>query len=354
MEKPVFFNSRGVAFLLAISIGAVTTAFLSLMEVSKTALLVAFVLSFSSSYLLINVVLEFLIFKEISKIYGVLNKLKKKDLNSIILKDKKSLLNPLKGLNQEIFTYATLKQREIDDLKKMAIFRREFLADVSHELKTPIFAAQGYVHTLLDGAMEDESVRDKFLQKAAKSLDGLDMLVQDLLTLSQMEIGQITMHKENFNIYKLTKEVIEQIEGKTLKRDIEIAFAEDCKNSVYVYADPQRINQVMTNLISNAVKYTQDKGKVTINFEKQKNEVVVVVKDNGPGIPAEHIHRIFERFYRVEKSRSKEKGGTGLGLAIVKHIIDAHNSKVSVTSAVGNGSSFSFKLPKGKKTLAKK
>lgn len=349
MEKTVFFNSRGVAFLLAVSIASVTTAFLSLMEVSKVALLVTFMLAFSSSYLLINIVLEFLIFKEISKIYSVLNKLKKKDLTAIIT-EKKSSLNPLKGLNQEIFTYATLKQREIDDLKKMATFRREFLADVSHELKTPIFAAQGFVHTLLDGAMEDESVRDKFLQKAAKSLDGLDMLVQDLLTLSQMETGQITMHKEIFNIYSLTKEVFEQVEGKAFKREIQIGFSEDVKSSMFVYADPQRINQVMTNLISNAIKYTQDNGKVTVDFEKSKNDITVFVKDNGPGIPAEHIHRIFERFYRVEKSRSKDKGGTGLGLAIVKHIIEAHNSKVIVASAVGKGSTFSFKLPRVKKT----
>lgn len=349
MEKTVFFNSRGVALLLAVSIATVTTAFLSLMEVSKAALLVAFILAFSSSYLLINIVLEFLIFKEISKIYSVLNKLKKKDLSSII-SEKKSVLNPLKGLNQEIFTYATLKQREIDDLKKMAAFRREFLADVSHELKTPIFAAQGYVHTLLDGAMEDEMVRDKFLQKAAKSLDGLDMLVQDLLTLSQMETGQITMHKERFDICSLTKEIFEQIEGKVLKREIQISFGENGKKAVYVYADPQRISQVMTNLISNAIKYTHDQGKVTVDFEKQKSDVLITVKDNGPGIPPEHIHRIFERFYRVEKSRSKDKGGTGLGLAIVKHILEAHNARIKVESIIGKGSVFSFRLPKGKKS----
>lgn len=335
--------------MLAVSIATVTTAFLSLMEVSKVALLVAFILAFSSSYLLINIVLEFLIFKEISKIYSVLNKLKKKDLSSII-SEKKSVLNPLKGLNQEIFTYATLKQREIDDLKKMAAFRREFLADVSHELKTPIFAAQGYVHTLLDGAMEDENVRDKFLQKAAKSLDGLDMLVQDLLTLSQMETGQITMHKEHFDICSLAREIFDQIEGKVLKRDIQIGFGEHCKKSVYVYADPQRISQVLTNLISNAIKYTHDQGTVTVNFEKHKNDVLVTVADNGPGISPAHIHRIFERFYRVEKSRSKDKGGTGLGLAIVKHILEAHQAKIKVESEMGKGSVFSFRLPKGKKS----
>lgn len=348
MEKTTYFNSRGVALLLALSIATVTTAFLSLMKISPTALFVAFFLSFSSSYILINVVLEFLVFKEISKIYAVLNKLKKKDLSAVI-SQKRSVLNPLKDLNQEIITYTSTKQREIDDLKKMAIFRREFLANVSHELKTPIFAAQGFVHTLLDGAMEDEKVRDKFLKKAAKSLDGLDMLVQDLLTLSQMETGEITMHEANFNIHALVKEIFDQVEEKARKLNVSIKFAEGGKKTVFVYADPNRINQVMTNLISNAINYTLDGGEVIVEFEKRKNNILISVKDTGQGISSEHLSRIFERFYRVEKSRSKEKGGTGLGLAIVKHILEAHRTKINVSSIVGKGSTFSFKLPKGKK-----
>lgn len=341
------FNSRGVSLLLAISIATVTTAFLSLVGVTKTALLVTFILSFSSGYILIKIVLDFLIFNELSKLYGVLNKLKKKDLN-IKEPSKRTFLNPLKGLNQEIFTYAVIKQREIDELKKMAAFRREFIADVSHELKTPIFAAQGFVHTLLDGAMEDENVRDKFLKKAAKSLDGLDVLVQDLLTLSQMETGEIKMHRENFNLYETTREIFDQMEDKAEKKEIKLEFAEGTKEKIIIFADQQRIYQVMINLISNAIKYTRDGGVVTIGFETEKNDILIYVKDNGRGIPKEHITRIFERFYRVEKSRSKDKGGTGLGLAIVKHVIEAHHSTMTVTSTVGKGSIFSFKLPKGK------
>lgn len=341
-------NARGVAFLLGISIAIVTTAFLSLVEgVSLTALIVAFVLSFSSSYILINISLEFLIFREINKIYNVLDKLKRKDLSFVGERERKRALNPLKQINEEIFEYAANKQKEINDLKKMEEFRREFVANVSHELKTPIFAAQGFVHTLLDGAIENKKVRYKFLKKAGKSLDGLDMLVQDLLTLSQMETGDIKMNYEHFDIAGMVREVFEQFESEAEKKKIELMLKN--RAATYVFADHQRIYQVLVNLISNAIKYTKKEGSVEVYFRTEANNVVVYVKDYGRGIPSEDIDRIFERFYRVEKSRSKNKGGTGLGLAIVKHIIELHHSKVKVSSEVGEGSVFSFKLPPGDK-----
>jgi len=338
------FSSRIIALLLAACIAVVTTAFISLFkEISQTALIVAFLISFSSSYILGFVVLEFLIFREIDKIYGLFDKLRKKELKSIT-KNKSNPLNPLKKINEEIFSYALLKQKEIDELKKLEAFRKEFIADVSHELKTPIFAAQGFVHTLIDGAVKDKSVRSKFLKKAAKSLDGLDMLVQDLLTLSQIETGDITMHFEDFDIKALTEEVFDQLENKAAKKDITLKFDKDTPESVFVHGDWQRINQVMTNLISNAIKYSNEGKKVIIHFNVMKTQVVTTVKDNGDGIPESDIARIFERFYRVDKSRSREKGGTGLGLAIVKHIMEGHKSKVNVKSKEGEGSEFSFKL----------
>lgn len=352
MGETLFNHTKGFGSLLAIAIASLTTAALLFIPVPKIALIVTFLISFASSYILFNIIFEFLVFKEVSKIHAVLRKIKKKDL-TVIKYPKKTFLNPLKELNQELYSYATLKQREIDNLKKMATFRREFLADVSHELKTPIFAAQGYVHTLLDGAMEDEDVRDKFLEKAAKSLDGLDLLVQDLLTLSQIETGDITMHTTDFNIYAHTKEIIDQAEAKAEKRNIQLQFAAGCKRNVFVHADAQRIDQVMTNLISNAIKYGKDNGTVTVDFKKKKDEVVVFVSDDGQGIAPDHLPRIFERFYRVEKSRSKDKGGTGLGLAIVKHILEGHKSNITVASKIGEGTTFSFKLTKGR-SLKKK
>jgi two-component system, OmpR family, phosphate regulon sensor histidine kinase PhoR len=330
---------------LAVCIAIITSLFLSLFKsVDLSALIVAFFISFSVSYLLIFVVLEFLIFREINKIYKLMNKLKKKELSKID-KQKSAAFNPLKTINEEIYSFADLKQKEIDELRKLEAFRREFIADVSHELKTPIFAAQGFVHTLLDGAVNDKTVRTKFLKKAAKSLDGLDVLVQDLLTLSHIETGQIKMHFENIDLYKLTEEVFEQFEGKADKKDVALRI-EGPSQKVTVYADWQRISQVMTNLISNAIKHSHDDSEVVVSFEVSKKNITTLVRDFGEGIPADHQARIFERFYRVDKSRSREKGGTGLGLAIVKHILDGHNAKAEVESTPGKGSTFSFKLPR--------
>ncbi|MFZ6013955.1 MAG: sensor histidine kinase, partial [Bacteroidota bacterium] len=319
------YSSRGLALLLALCIAVITTLFLSLFKsVNTSALVVAFIIGFSVSYLLIFVVLEFLIFREINKIYKLMGKLKKKELNKID-KQKSGALNPLRTINDEIYSFADLKQKEIDELKKLEAFRKEFIADVSHELKTPIFAAQGFVHTLLDGAVNDKSVRTKFLKKAAKSLDGLDMLVQDLLTLSHIETGQIKMHFESIDIRELTEEVFEQFE-KADRKDVKLKI-EGPDHKVLVYADWQRISQVMTNLISNAIKHSHDNSEVLVKFTQTKKYITISVQDFGEGIPPEHLTRIFERFYRVDKSRSREKGGTGLGLSIVKHILEGHNSK---------------------------
>jgi two-component system phosphate regulon sensor histidine kinase PhoR len=341
------YSSRVLALLLALCISFITTLFLSLVEgVATTALVVTFAISFSVSYLLAFIILEFLIFREINKIYKLLEKLRKKEFSGLG-KEKSGVLNPMEKINEEIFSFAQLKQKEIDELKKLEAFRREFIADVSHELKTPIFAAQGFVHTLLDGAMNDKTVRTKFLQKAAKSLDGLDALVHDLLTLSHIETGQIKMHFESIDLYKLTEEVFEQFEEKGDKRNIKLRI-EGTVHKVMVYADWQRITQVMTNLVSNAIKHSHEGGEILVNFNTSKKYVSVHVQDFGEGIPEEHLHRIFERFYRVDKSRSREKGGTGLGLAIVKHILENHRSKPEVVSILGRGSDFSFKLPRSK------
>ncbi|MGK7390963.1 MAG: sensor histidine kinase [Candidatus Cyclobacteriaceae bacterium M2_1C_046] len=344
----MFYGSKGIALLLSFCISAIATAFMTLVpEISSGALFLNFFISFAVAYILSLVILEFLIFKEIHKLYSLLDKLSKKDITEF--KDESSKgFNPLKRVNKEIYSYALHKQREIDELKKLEAFRKEFIANISHELKTPLFAAQGFVHTLLDGAVKDKSVRTKFLKKAAKSLDGLDRLVQDLLTLSHIETGEIKMHFENFDIVRMAEEIIEQYENKAERKDIKLKVSSDSPKRIYVYGDWQRINQVLTNLISNGIKYTEKvKGKVTVGFNIRKDSVEVFVKDTGEGIPQEDLGRIFERFYRVDKSRSREKGGTGLGLAIVKHIIEEHNSVVKVESKVGKGSTFSFVLPLG-------
>jgi two-component system phosphate regulon sensor histidine kinase PhoR len=340
------YSARTLALLLAVTIAIVTALFLSLLQsVNSSALLVASLISFSVSYLLVYVVLEFLIFRGINKVDKMMSKLMKRELKGIA-KEKSTGLDPFEKLNEEISSFALLKQREIDELKKLEAFRKEFIADVSHELKTPIFAAQGFVHTLIDGAVNDKNVRTKFLKKAAKSLDGLDSLVQDLLTLSQIETGDIKMRFEQIDLIKLCDEVVEQFEEKAEQKKIGLKLLGAKHAKIFVHADGKRIEQVITNLISNAINYTPEGGEVSVSFDVNKKNVVTLVSDTGEGIPPQHLHRIFERFYRVDKSRSREKGGTGLGLAIVKHILEGHNSKAEVQSEVGKGSEFSFKLPR--------
>lgn len=298
--------------------------------------------SFIISGIIIYVVLEFLFFRELKGLYNLFSKIEQENISKTKEgKDFKSL----HSIYTELYKYAENKQTEIEELKRMAKFRRQFLADVSHELKTPIFAAQGFVHTLLDGAVDDEKNRMRFLKKAARSLDGLDILVQDLLTVSHMEAGDITMHKENFDIGEMIYDIFDQFEEVVKEERLKL-FA-SCKRfeEIIVHADPRRIYQVIVNLISNAVKYSSVNGKVYVSVdEDNKGKIKIIVSDNGIGIPPEHLNRIFERFYRVDKSRSKEKGGTGLGLSIVKHIVEAHLSEIHVKSKVGKGTDFSFEL----------
>lgn len=344
----MFGSSRAVALLLGLSISMVTTAFLSLIDgVTFIAIGVGAVISFSISYLLIYLTYRLFIFDEIDKIYDLLNKISQGEY-TFEKEETGSSNNPIKQLSTEISNYVHIKQQEIEELKKLESFRKEFLADVSHELKTPIFAAQGFIHTLLDGAIKDKNVRSKFLKKAAKSLSRLDKLVQDLLIISQMEAGTIKMVYSHFNLNNLIQEVFDQFEDKADKKSLQLCFDKNCPDEVYVHADKQKIFQVLLNLISNGIKYTTDvSGVISINIVPADQIVRVEVSDNGPGIPKEDIKRIFERFYRVDKSRSKDGGGIGLGLAIVKHILEAHHQKIWVTSEMGKGSNFYFNLKKG-------
>lgn len=344
----MLFNPKLVSTLLAISIAVTTTAFLSLVpQLPLSAFVVVFAISFSSAFLLIYFALGYLVLDELKEVYAILEKIKKKDFK-IAKKRITPTLSPIKKLNYEIYNYASNKQKEIDHLKKLEIYRREFLADVSHELKTPIFAAQGFLHTLIDGAINDVEVRDKFLHKAATSLDGLNRLVEDLFTLSKMEAGFIKMNCQDFGIAHLIQEAMEELEPASSQKNITMDFYKlhPQSDSVQVNADRGRIKQVMINLLENAIKYGKNNGKVQISLAKSEDsgQILLRIEDNGPGIPSVHLDRIFERFYRVEKSRSKEKGGSGLGLAIVKHILEAHHSKISVNSKVKQGTTFSFEL----------
>lgn len=238
-------------------------------------------------------------------------------------------------------------KKEVAQLKEIETFRREFLGNVSHELKTPIFAIQGFIDTLLDGAMDDPQVNKDFLEKASKHADRLDNLVKDLLIISQLETGQLQMSMEDFRIYDLVLEVFEALEYKLTRkgRSVRLKLVSNEFDNILVHADRERIRQVLTNLVDNAIKYGLSSGLVTVQIRlKSAKKAVVFVSNEGKGIEAEHLPRLFERFYRVDKSRSREKGGTGLGLAIAKHLIEAHREKISVESDMEKGSIFTFTL----------
>ncbi|MEL6194375.1 MAG: HAMP domain-containing sensor histidine kinase [Bacteroidota bacterium] len=243
----------------------------------------------------------------------------------------------------------SLNQLEIDKLKNLETYRREFLGEVSHELKTPIFAIQGFIHTLIDGAMDDERVRMKFLRKAMKNSDRLSNLVEDLLIITQAESGEMEIKLTKFNLYYLVLEVLESLEYKltSKKRNITSQIITNGFENVLVMADRERILQVLSNLVDNAIKYGDSNGTVSIEIHEKDDKMEVRVADEGSGIEEEHLDKIFRRFYRVDKSRSRDKGGTGLGLAICKHLLTVHGESIWVESKLGEGTSFTFTLKKG-------
>ncbi len=234
---------------------------------------------------------------------------------------------------------------DIGKLEKLERVRSEFLANVSHELRTPIFSIQGFIETLIDGAIDDPKVNREFLQKAYEHSERLNTLLNDLIEISRIESGEMRMSFRYFNISEFLKNVVEELHPKAEKKSIKLSAAVD-PHELLVLGDKDRLRQVMSNLIDNSIKYTDDGGSVEVGVTELQNSVRVYVKDNGTGIGKEHLGRIFERFYRVDKDRSRKVGGTGLGLAIVKHIVEAHNSRIEVKSEIGKGSEFGFLLKK--------
>ena len=252
-------------------------------------------------------------------------------------------------LTQEIDKFARDKKLEIETLKVREQYRKEFFGNVSHELKTPLFTVQGYILTLLDGAMNDENIRKKYLERASKGVERLVYIVNDLDMITKLEIGDLQINTESFDIVKLVKNVFEMFEMRANEKRITLTFDIEYPKPVMVEADKERIQQVLINLIINSIKYGREKGTTEVSIENLiKNKVIVRITDNGIGIGKNHLPRLFERFYRVDKSGSRAEGGSGLGLSIVKHIIEAHDEKIYVESEFGVGSEFSFTLEKAK------
>lgn len=251
-------------------------------------------------------------------------------------------------ISEELTAWADDNDKEIERLKQTEKFRKQYLGNVAHELKTPIFNIQGYISTLLDGGLEDELINRKYLERAEKSIDRLINIVNDLDTISKLENDMNRLKPDRFDIVALAKEIAEQLEMEAAKRKIKITVkgADSLPSPFWVTADKHYVGQVLVNLIINSIHYGKEGGATRIKFRDMMDKILIEVEDTGVGIGKEDIPRVFERFYRVDKGRSREQGGTGLGLAIVKHIIEAHGERISVRSEPGVGSTFSFTLKK--------
>ena len=277
---------------------------------------------------------------------------KLKEISKDILPEKnisQTVTTNMDELASEIKDYDSKRKSEFSEMKKLESFRREFIGNLAHEIKTPLFTSQSYILTLLDGAIKDENVNIKYLKTASKAIDRLNLIVKDLDLITKIESGESILNKNKFDIINLTENVFEMLEFTAKKKKIKLTVNKDKGLETKVIADKEKIEQVLTNLIDNSIKYGKDNGTTEIVIQSlNEDKIIIRVTDNGVGFKKENYTRIFERFFRVDRSGSRSAGGSGLGLAIVKHIIDAHDEKIYVESEFGVGSEFSFTLEKSK------
>ncbi|MEX0810698.1 MAG: ATP-binding protein [Chitinophagales bacterium] len=298
---------------------------------------------YALSYLLLKYFIDKFIYRKIKLIYKTIHS----------LKTAKSKVQPLElnadlleGVEKEVIEWSKGKTQEIQQLKDISRFRKEFIGNVSHELKTPIFAIQGYLHTLIDGGLEDDKINKNYLYKASKNLDRLNKIVEDLDVINRFETNTLVLEKQKFDIVELIKDVFDSLEMQADLKDIVLKFKDPENSPKYVKADKEQIRQVMVNLLSNSIKYGKEEGQTLVGIYDMDENYLVEITDNGIGIAEDNLDRLFERFFRVDKSRARDMGGTGLGLAIVKHIIEAHGQVINVRSKIGVGSTFGFTLKK--------
>ena len=307
---------------------------------------VVVVFTFILSFFLFQYTVERFIYRKIKLIYKNIHQLKLKkgqkpksvDLNTDIISE----------VNKDVEAWAKDQKEEIEYLKNLENYRREFLGNVSHELKTPIFNIQGYIMTLLEGGLEDDKVNRTYLERAEKSVERMVNIVEDLEIITQFESGQLILHKEKFDIVDLARDTMTGIQYSAEKSNVKLVFKDIYDKPIAVKADREAIQKVISNLLVNSIKYSKPLGETKVSFYDMDENILIEVSDNGIGIAQEHIPRLFERFYRVDRSRSRDIGGTGLGLSIVKHIIEAHNQTINVRSTVGIGTTFGFTLAKAK------
>jgi two-component system phosphate regulon sensor histidine kinase PhoR len=340
-------NSYRFAFRSSIYIATVlvsTFSFLTYFELISIPLyiLVAlFFITFIVCFSIIQYRVKRFIYRRIERIYEDVSLLESSNF------DDREIATDMRTLKEQVERFARNKKTEIETLQIRENYRKEFLGNISHELKTPLFTVQGYIDTLIDGAHKDKAIRKKYLERAQKGVERLTYIVKDMDMITRLEVGDMSLDKENFDIVQLVKQVFDQFEMKASKKNISLVFDMKYDQKIMVHADQERILQVVANLVMNSIKYGKQNGTTEVAIEDLiNNRVIVRITDNGEGIRTEFIPRLFERFFRVDRTGSRKEGGSGLGLAIVKHIVEAHGERVYVDSELGIGSEFSFTLEK--------
>lgn len=326
--------------LLSVIIAGVSYFFIIKHFGVKTIILSVIVLFFVS-FFIIQYRAEHFIYRRLKKIYEEVSILNAKDLK------RENATTDIDQLSKSMQKYVDGKRLEIKNLTERDSFRRDFLGNVAHELKTPLFTVQGYILTLLEGAINDKKIRAKYLERANKGVERLTAVIKDLDMIAKLENEGLKLKIELFNILELIQNVFDLFEMKAKKRNISLLFDKVYEFPVFVKGDIEKIEQVLINLIVNSIKYGKPNGSTIVAIESYNDKKFIIkVIDNGEGIKQEHLSRLFERFYRVDQSRSREQGGSGLGLSIVKHIVEAHNENILLKSTYGEGSEFSFTIEK--------
>lgn len=335
---------KALSLLTATIIAVMNTLLSMLLKSEWYIILLVFLSTFTIIYGLYLYTLQRFIYRKIKLIYKFISQTKATKREEFFYEK----VLPQKSIDEvrnDVEKWAANRKDEIEMLQANEQFRKEFLMNLAHELRTPIFTIQGYIDTLLQGALEDEQVNRKFLSNASKGIDRLVRLAEDLDHISKLESGQTPLSKENFNIQELVKLIFEEFSLKAAEKGVHLELKKGTERNLSVHADKGKIKQVIGNLVENALKYCDSSCTITFaGYTVDERQVYLEISDNGPGISEEHLPRLFERFYRADKSRNRNIGGTGLGLAIVKHIIDAHGQTVTVRSKLNVGSSFGFTL----------
>ncbi len=343
------YSAKQLAFFISIVLSCLAAVFIFInlnFHLQMVAFTVSIILFFGFTYFIIRYILTHFIYDKIKPLY--------KAIRDVPVQEKKNIQtlsgngNIIQDVQKEVEEWAKKKTDEIARLKDLEKYRKEFVGNVSHELKTPIFNIQGYILTLLEGGIDDPNINKLYLRRTEKSIDRMISIVEDLESITKLESGELKPNYEKFDIVKLTEDAFELEHPLAQLQKISLEFNPRPDKPIIVRADKKRMMEVMTNLIVNGIKYGKKKGFVKVAFYDLHDSIMVEVADNGIGIAKNDLHRVFERFYRVDKSRSREQGGTGLGLSIVKHIIEAHGQTINVKSVVDSGTTFTFTLEKAK------